>query len=151
MQNPGLQALQSVGHAAMPFANQWFVVESCRWVTKQHFVRVRRSLQLYATPLRQSIRSAEGASVTLQTMLMKTRPLSLLGVYCLLCAVALAGSTATTNDVFLLCCLQSMLMKPKPLTLQGVYASLRTIALTKGAGSAQRKQDLIKQLISRCR
>jgi DNA ligase N terminus len=44
-----------------------------------------------------------------------------------------------------------MLLKPKPLTLQGVYASLRAIALTKGPGSAQRKQDLIKQLISRCR
>lgn len=47
--------------------------------------------------------------------------------------------------------LQSMLMKPKPLTLKGVYASLRAIALTKGQGSTQRKQDLIKQLISRCR
>jgi DNA ligase N terminus len=46
---------------------------------------------------------------------------------------------------------QTMLLKPKPLTLQGVYASLRAIALTKGPGSAQRKQDLIKQLISRCR
>ena len=44
-----------------------------------------------------------------------------------------------------------MLLKPKPLTLKGVYASLRAIALTKGPGSAQRKQDLIKQLISRCR
>jgi DNA ligase N terminus len=46
---------------------------------------------------------------------------------------------------------QTMLLKPKPLTLKGVYASLRAIALTKGPGSAQRKQDLIKQLISRCR
>lgn len=50
-----------------------------------------------------------------------------------------------------LSCLQTMLMKPKPLTLAGVYATLRAIALTKGAGSSQRKQDLIKQLVSRCR
>lgn len=42
-------------------------------------------------------------------------------------------------------------MKPKPLTLGGVYTSLRAIATTKGAGSAQRKQDLIKQMVSRCR
>ncbi len=57
--------------------------------------------------------------------------------------------TATHGNVS--CSAQTMLMKPKPLTLAGVYASLRTIATTKGAGSAQRKQDLIKQMVSRCR
>ena len=55
------------------------------------------------------------------------------------------------HSPYLLPTLQTMLLKPKPLTLKGVYASLRAIALTKGQGSAQRKQDTIKQLISRCR
>lgn len=46
---------------------------------------------------------------------------------------------------------QSMLVKPAVLTVAGVYKALRTIALTKGQGSAQKKQALMKQLISRCR
>ena len=44
-----------------------------------------------------------------------------------------------------------MLVKPAPLTLAGVYKTLRTLALTKGAGSAQRKQALIKHMVARCR
>ena len=46
---------------------------------------------------------------------------------------------------------QSMLVKPAPLTVAGVYKALRDIAVTKGQGSAQRKQALMKQLLSRCR
>ncbi len=44
-----------------------------------------------------------------------------------------------------------MLVKPAALTVAGVYSALRTIAVTKGQGSAQKKQALMKQLISRCR
>lgn len=43
------------------------------------------------------------------------------------------------------------LAKPKPLTIAGVYRTLRDMAELKGAGSMQRKRDIIHKMIVSCR
>ena len=49
--------------------------------------------------------------------------------------------------------MQSTLQKPVPLTVRGVYKTLKGIALTKGSGSAKRKQGAVMSLLrsARCK
>lgn len=47
--------------------------------------------------------------------------------------------------------LQTTLLKPVPLTVAGVFVTLRKMAGEKGAGSTNRRQRAVLQLLRSCR